>query len=128
MKAYQESGGEVGHEWQPGVMTLLLTTRGRSSGTPHVTPLIYGTDGADYIVVASKGGAPEHPDWYVNLEADPQVEIQVGPDVMTGTARTADSEERGRLWSQMAEIWPAYNDYATKTDREIPVVVITPEG
>lgn len=127
VQAYRESKGEVGHEWQPGVYTLLLTTNGRRSGRPYTTPLIYGQDGQDYVVVASKGGADEDPDWYRNLLADPQVEIQVADEVMTGTARTASGDERARLWAMMARIWPAYDEYAEKTDREIPVVVITPQ-
>lgn len=126
VQAYRESGGEVGHEWRPGVFTLLLTTTGRRSGTAYTTPLIYGRDGRDYVIVASKGGADEHPDWYRNLDADPDVEIQVEADVMAATARTAAGDERARLWATMADIWPAYNDYADKTDREIPVVMLTP--
>ena len=127
VKAYRDSNGEVGHEWQPGVFTLLLTTTGRTSGQSHTTPLIYGRDGGDYVVIASKGGAPEHPDWYRNIEANPEVEVQAGAEVFGATARTASSEERGRLWAMMVEIWPDYDDYTSKTDREIPVVVLTPQ-
>lgn len=126
--AYRESGGEVGHEWQPGVYTLLLTTTGRTSGDPYTTPLIYGRDGANYLVVASNGGAQTHPDWYQNLEANPEVEIQVEREVMKATARSASGEDRPRLWAMMADIWPDYDDYATRTDREIPVVVLTPQS
>ena len=128
VEKYRETGGEVGHEWQPGVFTLLLTTTGHKSGTRYTTPLIYGEDGDDYVVVASKGGAADHPDWYRNLDADPAVEIQVEADVMAATARTASGEERERLWSDMAEIWPDYDEYAQKTDRRIPVVVLTPRS
>ena len=128
VEKYRETGGEVGHEWQPGVFTLLLTTTGRHSGRPYTTPLIYGEDGSDYIVVASNGGAGEHPDWYRNLESDPEVEIQVESKVMAATARRASGEERARLWPKMAEIWPDYDEYARKTDREIPVVVLTPRA
>lgn len=127
VERYRETGGEVGHEWQDGVYTLLLTTTRRRSGRQSTTPLIYGRDGDDYVVVASKGGAPAHPDWYRNLDAEPKVEIQVEDEVMTATARTVTGEERQRLWSMMADIWPDYDVYATKTDREIPVVVLTPE-
>ncbi len=126
VERYRETGGEVGHEWQPGVHTLLLTTTGHRSGEPYTTPLIYGQDGDDYVIVASKGGADDHPDWYRNLEANPEVEIQVADAVMSATASTADEPERSRLWSMMAEIWPDYDNYATKTDRTIPVVVLTP--
>lgn len=128
VKAYRETGGETGHEWQPGVFTLLLTTTGRASGTEYTTPLIYGEDGADYIVVASKGGADEHPDWYLNLQEDPDVRIQVADQVMDATARTASSDEKARLWPMMAEIWRDYDNYARKTDRDIPVVVLTPKS
>jgi deazaflavin-dependent oxidoreductase (nitroreductase family) len=123
VRRYRETGGEVGHIWN-GVPTLLLTTTGRRSGNPTTTPLIYGRDGENYVVVASKGGAPEHPGWYRNLAKTPEVELQVGPDVFAARARTAEPEERERLWRTMAAIWPAYDDYAQKTDREIPVVVL----
>ena len=126
VKLYVESGGAEGHHWQPGVPTLLLTTRGKKSGAARRTALIYGMDGDDYVVMASYGGAPANPDWYLNLEADPEVVIQVGPDVMAGTARTAGPDERDRLWTVMTDIWPDYDEYATKTSREIPLVVITP--
>jgi len=125
---YRETDGEVGHEWQPGVFTLLLTTTGHKSGNPYTTPVIYGEDASGYIVIASKGGADEHPDWYRNIESQPDVEIQVGGQVMDATARTASSEERPRLWEKMAEIWPDYNEYTRKTDRELPVVVLTPHS
>lgn len=127
VEKYRETGGVVGHEWQPGVWTLLLSTTGRRSGNTHTTPLIYREDDGRYIVVASKGGAPSHPDWYANLEAHPQVEIQVGGDVMMATAATASGEERDRLWARMAEVWPDYDEYAQKTDRAIPVVILEPE-
>ena len=124
--AYRETDGEAGHEWRPGVLTLLLTTTGRRSGEPVTTPLIYGRDGDDYVVIASKGGADTHPDWYLNLQEHPEVEIQVGPAVMPATARTADPGDAQRLWPMMAEIWPDYDEYAAKTDRDIPVVTLTP--
>lgn len=123
---YRETDGEVGHEWQPGVFTLLLTTTGRRSGNPFTTPLIYGRDGDDYVVVASKGGDAAHPDWYFNLTAEPEVEIQVGSVIAPAAAQDASGAERTRLWELMAEIWPQYQGYAQKTEREIPVVVLTP--
>ena len=123
---YRETGGEVGHEWQPGVFTLLLTTTGRRTGDPYTTPLIYGRDGDDYVVVASKGGDDAHPDWYLNLEAEPDVELEVEDREIAATARTASPEEKQRLWPMMAEIWPDYDEYTKRTDREIPVVVLTP--
>lgn len=123
---YRATDGEEGHEWQPGVFTLLLTTTGRRSDEPRTAPLIYGRHGDDYVVVASKGGDPSHPDWYVNLTADPEVEIQVGAAVSPATARDADGDERTELWETMTGIWPQYDEYAEKTDRTIPVVLLTP--
>jgi deazaflavin-dependent oxidoreductase (nitroreductase family) len=121
---YRETGGEVGHIWKKGSKTLLLTTTGRKSGEPRTTPLIYEQDGDKYVIVASKGGAPEHPGWYANLEKDPQVELQVKGDVFPARARTAQGEERERLWKLAAQQWPDYDAYQQKTDREIPVVVL----
>lgn len=120
---YVATGGEEGHEWRPGVFTLLLTTTGRKSGEPKRTALIYQPDGDDHVVVASNGGAEGHPVWYLNLLADPDARIQVGPEEFAVRARTATPEERPRLWDLMNEVWPAYTEYQTKTEREIPVVV-----
>lgn len=125
IREYVESEGRRGHRWN-GVTTLLLTTRGRRTGKLRRTALIYGQDGDAYVVVASRGGAPHHPQWYLNLVDDPEVEIQVGTHRMKGQARIAEGEMRQRLWEQLAGIWPDYNDYQQKTDREIPVVVIEP--
>ena len=124
VRRYRETGGEVGHEWREGSTILLLTTKGRKSGEPRTTPLIYAQDGDRYVIVASKGGAPEHPGWYLNLEKDPGVELQVKDDVFSARARTAEGEERERLWRKANEVWSHYDEYATKTDREIPVVVL----
>lgn len=124
---YRETGGEVGHEWQPGVYTLLLTTTGRRTGAPHTSPLIYERDGDDYVVIASKGGHPDHPDWYLNLRESPEAQVQVGPDIYVVEAHDASGERRQHLWGQLAGVWPDYDHYAEKTDREIPVVVLTPE-
>lgn len=128
VKVYVESGGKEGHHWQPGVPTLLLTTRGKKSGKARRTALIYGRDGDDYVVMASYGGAPAHPDWYLNLEADPEVVIQVGEEILPARAYTAGPQDRERLWKTMTAIWPDYDEYATKTSREIPLVTITPAG
>lgn len=125
VKQYVDSGGKEGHFWQPGVPTLLLTTRGKKSGTARRTALIYGKDGDDYVVMASYAGAPAHPDWYFNLDADSEVVIQVGEEIMTGTARTVSDADRERVWKVMTDIWPDYDEYATKTDRTIPLVAIT---
>ncbi len=125
VERYVATDGAEGHLWN-GVHTLLLTTKGRRSGEPRRTPLIYGRDGDRYLVVASKGGSPEHPLWYRNLLADPTVAVQVGAEKFTARARTATPEEKRRLWPVMAGIWPAYDEYQTKTDRDIPVVVLEP--
>ena len=121
---YVETDGREGHEWR-GVPTLLLTTRGRKSGKLRRTALIYGKDGEErYLLVASKGGAPEHPSWYLNLTEHPEVEVQVGADKFAARARTADAQEKPRLWQVMASIWPDYNGYQKKAGRDIPVVIV----
>ena len=122
---YLASGGEDGHEWQPGVPTLLLTTTGRKTGVKRRTALIYGQDGDHLVVVASKGGAATHPAWFLNLEATPDVEVQVLDETFRATASVAAGADRARLWALMSKIWPAYDEYQTRTDREIPVVVLT---
>jgi proline iminopeptidase len=124
VRRYRETGGEVGHEWREGSTILLLTTKGRKTGEARTTPLIYAEDGDRYVIVASKGGAPENPGWYRNLAKDPNVELQVKDDVFAAKARTAEGEEREQLWRKANEVWPHYDEYATKTDREIPVVVL----
>jgi proline iminopeptidase len=124
VRRYRETGGEVGHVWREGSTILLLTTKGRKTGEPRTTPLIYAQDGDRYVIVASKGGAPEHPGWYRNLARDPEVELQVKDEVFRARARTAEGEERERLWRKANEVWRHYDSYAEKTDREIPVVVL----
>ncbi|MDG1702627.1 MAG: nitroreductase family deazaflavin-dependent oxidoreductase [Pseudomonadales bacterium] len=121
MNRYLETNGEDGHIWR-GVPTLLLTTTGRSSGAPRMLPLIYGKDGDDHIIVASKGGYPDHPAWYTNIEASNAVQVQVAADKFSATAELVEGDDRARIWQVMAEIWPPYNEYQAKTDREIPVV------
>ena len=106
--------------------SLLLTTTGRKSGEKFIFPLFYGTVGDSYIIVASKGGAPDHPGWYRNIVANPDVEVQVGTTKLKARARTATGEERSRLWEVALEFWPPYADYENKTEREIPVVVLDP--
>jgi len=124
VERYRQTDGGEGHEWRPGVYTLILTTKGRRSGQPRPTPLIYGTHDGDYLVVASKGGSDAPPAWYRNLSDDPEVEVQVEGDRFRARARTAGAEEKPALWRRMAEIWPAYDDYQQRTDRDIPVVVL----
>ncbi|MDQ2584543.1 nitroreductase family deazaflavin-dependent oxidoreductase [Saccharothrix yanglingensis] len=124
IQRYVETNGAEGHEWRPGVFTLLLTTTGRKSGRPRRTALIYQRHGDAYVVVASQGGAPDHPAWFKNLVEDDSVEVQVAEDEFRARARVATPEERPALWALMTEVWPAYDEYAAKTDREIPVVVL----
>lgn len=124
VRRYRETGGEVGHIWKRGSKILLLTTKGRKSGEPRTTPLIYEHVGDAYVIVASKGGAEDHPGWYRNLVKEPQVELQVKDEVFPARARTATGEERERLWQLAARQWPDYHAYQQKTDREIPVVVL----
>jgi deazaflavin-dependent oxidoreductase (nitroreductase family) len=124
VRVYRETGGERGYDWR-GTKILLLSTTGRSSGEGRTTPLIHRTDGERWVVVASKGGAPANPSWYENLRADPDATIQVRRDEIPVRASTAECQERSRLWSLMTEVWPAYDEYQTWTEREIPVVVLT---
>jgi deazaflavin-dependent oxidoreductase (nitroreductase family) len=124
VRVYRETGGERGYHWR-GTTILLLSTRGRKSGRERTTPLIHRTDGARWVVVASKGGAPANPGWFENLLADPEATIEVKDERIPVRAGTAEGEERSRLWELMCEVWPAYADYQTKTEREIPVVVLS---
>jgi deazaflavin-dependent oxidoreductase (nitroreductase family) len=122
-RRYVASNGADGHLWN-GVHTLVLTTRGRRSGRLRRNALIYGTDGDAFVVVASYGGAPANPAWYSNLAADPDVTVQVGADDFRAVARTATAQEKERLWPAMVNIWPDFDNYRQKTDRDIPVVVL----
>jgi deazaflavin-dependent oxidoreductase (nitroreductase family) len=124
VRRYRETGGEVGHLWKRGSKILLLTTTGRTTGEPRTTPLIYEADGDRFVIVASKGGAPEHPGWYRNLAQNPAVEVQVKSEIFRARARTATDDERSRLWQLAALQWPDYDAYQQRTDREIPVVVL----
>ena len=112
----------------PGMLpTLLLTTRGRKTGEPRALPLIYGKSGDAYVIIASKGGLPNHPIWFLNLEADPACDLMVGARCVSARARVAEGEEHARIWDEMAEIYPPYNDYQKNAgDRIIPVVVLDP--
>ncbi len=123
VKRYRETDGEEGHDWN-GTQALILTTTGRKSGQSRDNALIYGLTGDSPIVVASKGGDPAHPDWYVNLVEQPEVEVQIRGDRFPARARTATGEERTELWAEMLKHWAPYDEYQTKTDRQIPVVVL----
>ena len=124
VRRYEETDGEVGHDWREGVPCLVLTTTGRTSGQERKFALIYQEVDGDYVIVASKGGSPNHPGWYLNLVAEPEVKVQVKADKFTAKARTANDEERAKLWPIMAKVWPDYDNYQTKTDRKIPVVIL----
>ena len=120
---YRETDGAVGYFWN-GATCLLLTTTGRKSRAPKTVPLIFAADGDRAILVASKGGAPEHPHWYRNLAADPSVEVQIQGDRFTARARTVEGAERSRCWALAVAQWPNYDDYVKRTSRVIPVVVL----
>jgi deazaflavin-dependent oxidoreductase (nitroreductase family) len=126
VRRYVKTDGAEGHDWQ-GTTVLILTTTGRRSGESRSTPLIYGQHDDDYVVVASKGGAEEHPAWYLNLVAQPDVTVQVRGDRFKARARVASAEEKPELWRMMTERWPSYEEYQRKTNREIPVVVLERE-
>ena len=123
VRRFLATNGDDGYFWR-GAPTLILTTRGRHSGKLRRLALIFAQDGDRYVVVASKGGADQHPDWYLNLRANPEVLVQVRGDRFRALARTATPEERTALWPRVAAIWPAYNDYQAKTDREIPLIIL----
>jgi deazaflavin-dependent oxidoreductase (nitroreductase family) len=130
-----ESDPEKAHHWDstplggPGILpTLLLTTTGRKSNEPRSLPLIYGEDGGSYVVIASKGGMPTHPVWFLNLEAKPECDLKVGSKAVSARARVVEGDERERIWAKMAKIYPPYLDYEKATDRKIPVVVLDPIG
>ena len=127
VRVYRETNGERGYHWQRGTEILLLTTKGNKSGEERTTPLIHRAEDGSFVIVASKGGAPDHPAWFKNIEASPDdVEIQVKDQRMPVRPRVAEGEEHERLWKLMAEVWPDYDEYQKQTDREIPVVVLEP--
>ena len=125
VRRYLDTDGEDGFEWE-GAQVVILSTTGRVSGRLRRTPLIRVTDGDNYIVVASMGGAPEHPKWYLNLRDNPEVTIQDRGDVHELRARTATAEEKARLWPIAVERWPDYDAYQEATERDIPLVICEP--
>ena len=125
VERYQATDGEEGYIWRRGTTILLLHTKGRRSGKEYIHPLIYRDyDDGKYLIVASKGGDPEPPEWYRNLTADPEVTVQIKGDKFRARARVATPDEKPDMWRHMAEVWPDYDAYQKKTDREIPVVVL----
>jgi deazaflavin-dependent oxidoreductase (nitroreductase family) len=125
IRRYEETDGAVGYEWN-GATCLVLTTTGRKSGQPRKFALIFGRDGDNYLVVASKGGAPTHPGWYLNVTANPEVQVQDRGKRFAARARTATAAEKPRLWKIMTTGWPNYDVYTTRTSRDIPVVILEP--
>lgn len=125
IRRYVETNGEDGHFWN-GVPCLLLTTVGRKSGVRRRTALIYGRDGDDYVIVASKGGHPHNPLWYENLVAYPVVGLQVGAEKFDAVASTYDeTPAREAAWKTMTRLWPAFDEYQEKAGRRIPLVRLT---
>jgi deazaflavin-dependent oxidoreductase (nitroreductase family) len=125
VQRYLETNGEDGFHWRNGTTILILFTKGRKSGKERSHALIFREHGDDYLVVASKGGADKPPGWFQNLEADPDVEVQIKGDRFRATARVAGAAEKPEMWASMVEVWPPYAEYQKKTTREIPVVVLT---
>ncbi|GAA1550434.1 nitroreductase family deazaflavin-dependent oxidoreductase [Kribbella lupini] len=125
VKAYEDTDGATGYEWgDHGATILVLTTIGAKSGEERKNALIYRQVDEGYAIVASKGGAPVHPGWFHNLQANPDVKVQIKGDRFAAHARVATAEERARIWPQMVEVWPDYDTYTTRTDREIPIVIL----
>jgi deazaflavin-dependent oxidoreductase (nitroreductase family) len=122
---YRLTGGRIGGRLY-GAPVLLLTTRGRKTGKTRTTPLLYLEDGDRLVVVASKGGAPRHPAWFLNLTADPEVTVERGRERLPMRAHEADEEERARYWPQVVAMYPGYAGYQEKTSRRIPLVVLEP--
>jgi deazaflavin-dependent oxidoreductase (nitroreductase family) len=126
VERYLETAGEDGYHWRKGTTILILFTRGRKSGEERRNALIFRRAGNAFTVIASKGGTDAPPAWFLNLQADPQVEVQVKGDRFPALARVATAEEKPALWAAMVEVWPDYDDYQAKTSREIPVVILEP--
>lgn len=124
VERYEATDGAEGYQWQDGTTILLLHTTGRKSGKDVISPLIFREHERDYLVVASKGGADDPPDWYLNLEKEPDVSVQIKGELFDARARTASPAEKPAMWQHMVEVWPAYSEYQSKTARNIPVVVL----
>lgn len=127
VRVYRETKGETGYIWN-GSPILLLTSIGRVSGEARTIPIIFTPYKNGWAIIASKGGSPTHPKWYLNVMANPQVQVQVKADIYDAVARTAPSPEREQIWAEAIKHWPNYNLYQSRTEREIPVVVLEPTG
>ena len=124
--AYRATGGRLGGKFPGGAPVMLVTTVGRKSGRRFTTPLLYLHDGANVVTVASKGGMDHHPLWYRNMVANPEVEVQIGRHVEPMRARTADEVEKRALWPKLVAMYPDYASYQARTQRDIPVVILSP--
>lgn len=125
VKRFEETQGAEGNELE-GQPCIILWTKGRQTGHVRKTPLMRVNDGDRYAVVASLGGAPKHPVWYLNIVGDPHVSLQDGPNLRDYTARVLEGEERAEWWKKATAVWPSYDEYQTKTDRTIPIVLLEP--
>jgi deazaflavin-dependent oxidoreductase (nitroreductase family) len=123
---YRLSRGRLGGRWLRGAPVMLLTTIGRKSGEPRTVPVLYLRDGDRVIVVASKAGVSRHPLWYGNLEANPEAKIEIRGEEMPMIARRASSEEKSALWPRLTQMYRDFDDYQARTQRDIPVVILTP--
>jgi deazaflavin-dependent oxidoreductase (nitroreductase family) len=132
VRVYRLTKGRIGGKWRIGagwkkpVPTLLLDHVGRKSGRAFTTPLLYLLDGPDVVIVASQGGLPKNPQWYANLMANPETTVQIKGEVRAVHARTANAEERATLWPRLVELYADFENYQSWTEREIPVVVLSP--
>lgn len=122
---FRATGGKLGAKFMHGAPVLLLTTTGRKTGEPRVSPLIYLRDGERLVVVASKGGMAKNPLWYGNLEANPSVEVELPGEKIAMRAARATDEEKARLWPRLLEMYPDYDGYQARTERDIPVVILS---
>jgi deazaflavin-dependent oxidoreductase (nitroreductase family) len=123
---YRVSGGRWMGRFPSGAPVCLLTTQGRKSGQRRTVPLLFLADGDDLVIVASQGGAPQHPAWYFNLVADPAAEVQIGRRIFAAAARVVNEQEKAALWPRLVAIYPPYDAYQQRTTRSIPVVRLAP--
>jgi deazaflavin-dependent oxidoreductase (nitroreductase family) len=123
---YRLSDGKIGGRWLRGAPVMLLTTVGRKSGAPRTVPVLYLRDGENVVAVASQAGLTRHPVWYLNLEANPEVTVEIGSEKREMTARRATDEEKAALWPRLVEMYRDFDDYQARTERNIPVVILSP--